>query len=236
MAEKLAPGNPNMFLFAGGVAAAAVTTALVMRFLVGASESFTLIVACLSIPATTLLLYLGLLMHGDPEGCDYLLPVKALAVLSLAMSGVIVLDFTLATNFRWVTVKGKIPIAGETVLYAGPYVQRVPAAALANVHEGDLVGIETTALLDRIESITPAGSTKAINLRSAWQKLPLAATALLFFLPVGMLKFSPRQGEVRRNVTAYLTLVVPSFILSLIASGLWIKLFLVHVVHSIDRM
>jgi len=233
--KQSAPFGSSLLASAAVVAAATAATAFLFHFVARAPEEFTLLVTCLSVPAATLLLFLGALIGASPDQHGYLNPVKAMATFSLAMTGVIVLDFILPTALCRLPMKGKIPAGNKAIVYVGSYREYVPADAIADAQEGDLVDVETTRLLGKVESMSLPGQGW-MNVRSIADKASLAAAAALFFLPVGVMKFTPRKNDPARNMKAYLTLVVPSFILSLIALGLWIKLLLVHVAHMIDRM
>jgi hypothetical protein len=59
----------------------------------------------------------------------------------------------------------------------------------------------------------------------------LFVAALLFFLPLGLYSFSPAKGKPLTSVRTFVMLVVPSYILSLIAGGLLIRLLLIKVLH-----
>lgn len=157
-------------------------------------------------------------------------------MLSIAMSVVLVLDFVLPTQTDYVPVEVKLAEGGKTLLHVGSYRQLVEPSSFSEVHEGQQVALERTALLGRLESLKASGSTTPGYTRSSLEKLLLGVAAVVFIVPIGMLKFSPDGQSPSRNMAAYFALVVPSYVLSLIASGFWIKLFLVHVFHTIDKM
>jgi len=236
MSEKLTVSGFGLVPFATVLIGGAAATAVSLHFLVGAPVAFTLIVTCLSVPALTLLFYIGLLMRTNPKKPGYLAPLKGFAMLSIAMGMVIVLDFILPTRTDYAPVKARIEDGEKMVLHVGSYRQTVEPAAFSQVHEGQQVALEKTALLGRIESLRAPRSVEPGYTRPMLEKLLLGLAALVFFMPVGLLKFSLDKEEPSRNMAGYFGLVVPSYVLSLIASGLWIKLFLVHVFHTIDRM
>ena len=64
----------------------------------------------------------------------------------------------------------------------------------------------------------------------------MIAAAGLFFLAVGLFIFKPREDNPSGNMPGFFLLVAPSYILSLIAAGVWIKLLLVHVFRVIDKV
>jgi hypothetical protein len=236
MLDRLTLSGKQVLGLAVMVAAGAAVTAFLLHFVARASEVFTIVVTCVSIPVTSLLAYLGFAMRADTGKHGYLVPLKAMAVLSLALAAVIALDFVLPKQTEPLRVEGKVKIGNRTELFFGPYRVTAAASAVKDIHDGDMVSVETTPLLDRVCSVRAKDGSRADYRRSAFDKGSLAFTGLVFFLPITMLRFKPDAASPVRNMRAYLTVVVPSFILSLIASGLWVKLFLVHVVGSIDKM
>ena len=236
MSEKLTLSGVGLLFFATVLAAGAAATAALLHFVFAAPVAFTLIITCLSVPALTLLYYIGFLLHRNPKKPVYLVPVKVLAMLSIAMSMVIVLDFILPTRTGHVPVEVKIKDGEKVVVHLGSYKQTVEPAGFPEIYEGQQIALEKTALLGRIESLRVAGSVEPGHTRPGLEKLLFGLAAVVFFLPVGLLKFSPDRNNAYHNMAGYFGLVVPSYVLSLIAFGLWIKLFLVHVFHTIDKM
>jgi len=236
MPDRLTLSGSALLFSATALGGCASATAALLHFAFDAPPAFTLIIACLSVPALTLLFYIGLLLHRNPGKPAYLAPLKGLAILSVAMSMVILLDFVLPVRTDHLPIQSKITEGNETILRFGGYRQAVNAAGFSSVHEGQQITLTKTALLGRIASLRAAGSVEPDYRRSILEKAVLALSALAFFLPAGLFAFTPHPNTPSQNMAGYFGLVVPSYIFSLVASGLWIKLFLVHVFHAIDKM
>jgi hypothetical protein len=225
-----------LFLLAAVLAAGGAATAALLHYVAAAPMPFVMLITCLSLPAMTLLFYIGFLVWTSPKTTGYLLPIKALALLSVAMSLAIVLDFVLPSRTSNLTLEAKASDGNSSVLYMGSYVQSVKARPFKMVEEGDRLTVKSTPLFGRIESIAAAGMDRPGFSRSGWDKAMMVVAAAIFFAAVGTLKFTPSVEDPSRNIAGYFALIVPSYVLSLVAGGLWIKLLLVHVLQTVDRM
>ena len=96
------------------------------------------------------------------------------------------------------------------------------------LYEGSQVRLETTRIFSQVESVTGVDNPGLVFRRSLWDKLIMLVGAVLFFVPLAAFSFAPRPDEPSRNMTTFALVVAPSYIASLIALGLWVKLLLVH--------
>ena len=141
MSQDVVLTKPAMMLLCVVVLVGAAATGSLLSFVLHASPSFVVIVTCLSAPALTLLFYIGYTVRYQPATTSYLAPLKVLAVLSVAMSGAIVLDFVLPARDTQMTVDAKIPSEETCILYVGSYKQTVDARRFSFVHEGDVLAV-----------------------------------------------------------------------------------------------
>jgi hypothetical protein len=225
-----------MMLLGVVVLAGAGVTGSLLSLVLHASPSLVVIVTCLSIPALTLLFYIGYMVRCEPTVTSYLAPLRALAVLSVAMSGTIVLDLVLSERDTQMTVEAKVLSGQMSILHMGSYRQPVDAQHFKTVKEGDVVAVRTTPVFRRIESISMLDAPSPGFRRSREDNAVMIVAAGVFFLAAGVFIFRPREGNRPGNMPGFFLLVVPSYILSLIAAGLWIKLLLVHVLKAIDKV
>lgn len=236
LTERISLSGWGLFLLAAVLAAGGAATAALLHYVAHAPLPFVLLITCVSLPAMTLLFYIGFLIWTSPKTTGYLLPIKALAVLSVAMSLAIVMDFVMPVQSEHLILQAKVPGGQYSILHIGGYEQAVDARTFNMVHEGDRLAVKTTALFGRIESISAAGMSEPGYIRSTWDRIVMISCAAVFFVAVGALRFNPNKDEPARNLKAYFALIVPSYVLSLIAVGLWIKLILVHILQTVDKM
>jgi len=228
--------KPAILLLCVVVTVATGATGCLLLFVLHASPAFVMIVSCLSIPAMTLLFYMGYMLRYEPKVTSYLGALKVLALLSMAMGVAIVLDFVLGVKHTAMTVDAKVPSGETSILHMGGYEQPVDAERFRFVQEGDVLAVRRTAIFRRIEDVSLAGNSEPAFRRSREDKGVMIAAAVLFSLTIGTLMFAPREGYPGRNMCGFFLLVAPSYILSLVATGLWIKLLLVHAFRVIDKV
>jgi hypothetical protein len=216
----------GLLLIALVLAIGALITAGVLNFVVKAPPEFVMLITCLSPPALIMLLYIGWVIRNTPDKENVLMWLKVLCVLSLCMGTLIFLDYVLTPHTVVKIVKGRIPRANEYVIGLDGSEQAISKSFYDELVEGDAVKIKITPILKRTRSITGPKRAQPGYVLGRGGKILLALVAVPFFLPLGVLSFNPARSKPERNMQVYFLLVVPSYILSLIAAGLLIKLLL----------
>jgi len=239
MSDRSMLDRGSLWTAAAILGAGGSATALVLYFLARVDLPLVLVVTCVSLPALALLLHVGNLLRDCPHQSGYLLPLKFLSLLSVCMSLLIILDLALPLRTEAMTVNAVVPAGQSRILHLDGHEQAVAGELADDLLEGDIVTVENTRVFRRIEtlSIPAAGARPGVVAyrRSGWDKAAMMIAAVLFFLPAGVLPFAPKPADVPWNMRMYLRLLVPSYVLSMVAMGLWIKLFLLHVAHTIDK-
>ncbi len=218
--------------------AGSLVTALLLRYVVSASLPFVLLITSLSPAALIVLLYIGYLVRTRGEKIGYLIPLKVLGIFSICMGLLIFLDFVLPDRNLTGMVVAKTPRGDENIIHVKGFEQAVPRSFYNELVEGSMVHMKVTRLFSRVVSITSASQANAFPgyLRSTWSKVLMAILGGLFLLPVRISRFKPNRQDLSANTKAFITVIVPGYIMSLIAGGFWIKMLFVHVFQSIDRM
>ena len=229
MSEKMILTRTGLVVVMAVLGAAALATAGLLHFVAEAPPVFVVLITCISSPALIVVLYMGWLLRHEPENTAWLGGVKVLAIASICMGALLILDYVLPTRFISETVVGKIPRPDEYVLDLGTREQPVSGEFYAEIVERDAVKLEVTQLFGRIRSVTGPGRSAAGFTRSSLSRFLIVAAGVLFFLPLPLLRFTPDPRNASRNMQYYVLLICPSYVLSLIATGLLIKLLLVNI-------
>lgn len=226
-------------LLGGIVALLVISTAIaagLLYFAFSAPVVLVLLVACLMPGAMVLLLYIGYLLRHDPQRQGYIFALKGLALLSVAMGLLVLLDFALPTSTVTTDVKEIVPREDEAVLDFGVYRKSVPVIWQKACYEGLKAELEITPLFHQVDHVTLCDSGGPEFGRPWSARVLMIIGGLAFLLPVGLLRFSPSQDDPWHNTFGYFSLVAPSYVLSLVAAGLWVKVLLVHVFRTLPTM
>jgi hypothetical protein len=152
---------------------------------------------------------------------------------------VVILDFVLPPQVLSARVEAVIPLnSRQDALEFN--LGRVPVDALfadaSAVFEGQELTVKITSLLNRIDEVQAGKDRTIVYARPLNDRIMLLVAGAVCLVPLSLWRFRPESGTARGNMAGYLLLVVPSYMISLVAAGFWIKLFLVHVFRVIDTM
>ncbi len=236
MTEKVTLTRTGLALVFVVLVAGALGTALPLYFLGEVNLPLVMLVTCLSPAALIILLYIGYLVRTDPEKRGYIVPLRIIGVASICMGLLVFLDFGLPTRTIKTNVQGKYPRGDQNIAHMGDYEQAVSRDFYDRLMDGTAVDLEVTPFFNRMVTITAVKRLNPDFTRSTGDVVFMAVAGLLFLFPVALFRFSPRARNASRDLAGYLLVVVPSYIISLIACGLWVKFLLVHVLHVIDKM
>ena len=214
----------------------AMLTALLLYYVAGSPPALVILITCLSPAAMVLLLYVGHLLYSEPDRRGYLVALKALGVASICMGLLVLLDFVLPAKRISTVVRDAVPRGHEVLVHLGKYEKSIPADKGPDVFEGQPASLEVTPLFHRIENVEIGEKKEVVVRRSTVGKIAMLATGLLFLLPIGLIRYTPDANDPVRNKAAFFLVVAPSYVLSLVATGLWVKLLLVHGLHTIETM
>lgn len=236
MTEKVTLTRTGLALVFAVLVAGALGTALLLRFLGEADLPLVMLVTCLSPAALIILLYIGYLVRTQPEKRGYIVPLRVIGVASICMGLLVFLDFGLPTRTIKTNVLGKYPRGDQNIVHMGDYEQAVSRDFYDQLRDGKGVDLEVTPFFNRMVTITAAERVNPDFTRSTRDVVFMIVTGALFIFPVALFRFAPRGRNASRDMAGYLLVVVPSYIISLIACGLWVKFLLVHFLHVIDKM
>lgn len=236
MTEKVTLTRTGLALVFVVLVAGALGTALPLYFLGEVNLPLVMLVTCLSPAALIILLYIGYVVRTEPEKRGYIVPLRIIGVASICMGLLVFLDFALPTRTIKTNVLGKYPRGDQNIAHMGDYEQAVSRDFYDRLMDGTAVDLEVTPFFNRMVSIIAAERPNPDFTRSTRDVVFMVVAGVLFIFPVALFRFSPQARNASRDMAGYLLVVVPAYIISLIACGLWVKFLLVHFLHVIDKM
>ncbi len=236
MDQKITLSRFSLVAVAVFLVVGAMVTAILLHYVAEAPLPFTMLITCLSPAALVLLLYIGHLYLAQPEKSAYLVALKLLGLLSILLGVVFFLDFLLPPEEIPTNVRSTIIRDDHCIVRIGKFRQEVSPALQDRFFDGQNVRLKATLLFDRVEAIVLAGETAPVWQRSTGAKVGMIIIGLVLLIPLGLFRISTQEDPPRRNIATYLFMIAPSYILSLISIGVWIKFLLVHVFGAIETM
>ncbi len=236
MSEKVTLTRAGLAIIALLLVAGALATAMLLHYLAGAPLPLVMLMTCVSPAALILLLYVGYRIRTRPEKTEYLSALKLLGLAGICMGVMIFVDFLLPAKTIHTNVQAMIPRGDHVELQLGRYEQNVGKNLAKKFFEGRKVTLEVTSLFDRIESVRLGRDTVPLLRRQKIGKVVMLIAGLVCLVPLMLFRLKLRPETPLKNMTEYFLVIVPSYIVSLISIGVWIKLFLVHVFGVIDTM
>jgi len=234
--ERIALSRNGLIAVTGMLTGGAVAAGALLHFVAAAPLPFVILAACVSPAALVLLLYVGHLLRAHPERQGHLTALKLLGVASICMGLLLLLDCVLppmimTTPVRHVTTREHV-VAASLDRYD---LELAPEQAHGLI-DGHAATLEITPVFHRLLSAGLADSPHPLVDHSTANKVGMSVAGLAFLIPLGLMRFVPDRNDPGRNMVAYFTVFVPSYIVSLIAAGIWVKLLLVHVFGTVDMM
>lgn len=237
MTDKIKLSDVQLLGIVGLIVGVTGAVAGFLNFYLHADLATTLLASTFTPGALILLLYLGHLVCTAPASKAYMKLLKALAGLSVMLGMLLFLDANLPANSVELAIKAKIPHSGGGQLDLGRYEVEVSAEVLDAALEGDPVTLKVTPIFNRILHAKFLRGADLESSQAEAQRRGMFVAALVFLYPIMMFFFSPRaELPVRTNLTVYFLAIVPSYIISLVAMVIWLKLVLVHFLGLIPRM
>jgi hypothetical protein len=154
--------------------------------------------------------------------------LKFLALASVAMGAFILLDFNLPRQHIIAPVTMKVPdVDGGGLIRAGGREATISAEVYNVLSEGDDVEIEHTPMLGCTTRAWPAND-RALWADSEGGRSQLLVAAIIMLFPLTMFLFGTNSEDPTHNMVAFALCIAPSYIISLVAAGMWLKLGLTH--------
>ncbi len=236
MTEGVTLNRAGLSLVAGAIAAGAASLGAVLHFIVAAPLAFTILMICLTPAAVILLLYIGYLVSSGASKRHYIPPLQAVGLASVCLGLLIFMDLSLPVGTAVTKVTARFTRDGQALIHAGGYKEQVDAEFYNRTFEGSPVKIETTPLFHQLVSISSSELGLVGYFRSDVKQYIMVAMGVLFVFPVLLFRLVPKAKKIRRDMFTYGLVIVPSYLISLIACGVWVKLVLVHVFGTIGKM
>jgi len=236
MQEGITVSRNTLAAVAGVLVGGAAVAGALLHFIVAAPLPFVILLACVSPAALVVLLYVGYLLRARPDKSGYLTALKLLGVGSICVGLLLLLDCVLPPRSIPTAVRHLTRRDEGAALSLGKYDLDVPAKHAHGLFDGQAAVIEVTPVFHRLQSAKLTDRSQTLVSRSTSNRLGMTVAGLVFLIPLALMRFVPDRNDPGRNMVAYFMVFVPSYIVSLIAAGIWIKLLLVHVFHTIDMM
>ncbi len=236
MAEGVTLNRAGLSLVAGAITAGAASLAAVLHFIVAAPLTFIILMVCFTPAAVILLLYIGYLVSSGASKRHYIPPLQAVGLASVCLGLLIFLDLSLPAGTTVANVTARFTRDGQALIHAGGYKEQVAVEFYNKTFEGSAVMIETTPLFHQLVSIGSSELGLLGYYRSDIKQYLMVAMGAIFVFPVLLFRLVPKAQKIRRDMFTYGLVIVPSYMISLIACGVWVKLVLVHVFGTIGKM
>ena len=212
----------------------ALGTALALNFIAKAPLSFVMLITSLSPSALILLLYMGHLLRVRPEKSGYLVILKGLGLLSIIMAVLVVLDLLMPASVRSGIIQAKFERGDKRIVRVNSREQAVSRDFYDAVAENDKMNLETTPLFGRVKNLATSEDNLAGYSMSDSNKVLTLIGGALLLLPLSVLHFVPKADDKLYNMNVFIFLLSPSYVISLVAVGMWVKLLFGHVFQSVN--
>ncbi len=215
----------SVLLVTSVLVAGTLLTGSVLYMCVEAPLSLVFLVTCLTPAALILVLYVGYLMHNDPVKSGYMTPMKIMGMIAVATAGLLIMDVLMAPKTLHQSIQNKYNRDGQCMIYTGRFEQPVSRMVYEQMLEGGQITVIASRIFNRVESMSDTETGYNIYTRESITEFAIVGAACLFCIPLGLLKVKPKTDDVDHNMRMYFGLVAPSYIMSLIAVGILLQLF-----------
>ncbi len=223
MLETITLSRGGILAISAVLVIGALVTGLVLHFVVEASLPLVFLFTCLTPAPLILLLYIGYLVHTDSQSAQYLPILKFLGVLSIIMGLLILLDLLLAGQYLKLNVESKYQMDGEFLIKAGRYSQPLSEKIYNQIAETDQLEIIASLVFRQLVEMKIARGGEIIYSWPFEEKILQFVGGLIFLCPLGLMKKRP-DPEKEDRIKFFFLVIAPSYIASLVAIGMWIKL------------
>lgn len=224
MPQTITLTRSNVLLVAAVLVGGALVTGSILYMFVEAPLSLVFLITCLTPAALILVLYVGYLMHSDPAKSDYMTPMKILGMVAVSTAVLLILDVFLPPKTLRQPIQNKYKRDGQCMIYTGRFEQPVSRMVYEQTLEGGQVTVIASRIFNRVESMSDASTGHSMYIREPITEFAMVGAAVLFCIPLGLLKVKPKSDDVSHNMKMYFGLVAPSYIMSMIAGGILLQL------------
>ena len=112
------------------------------------------------------------------------------------------------------------------MLDLGERTAKVDGSFYDSVAENDQVSLRLTPIFGDVEELHSLTDDKLRHNRPSGERVGRLAAAVVFLVPLTLFLFMPAADDPTRNMMIYTLFVIPSYIISLVAGSLWIKLLM----------